>query len=266
MTSIANLYTQPSPSAQVFRGTVRVNYYIGDTIVKKSAGSGFFFEFPVENGGVICLVTAKHVTLGASKISFLLAERGAGNIPDVSNPLQFDVPQGSIIYHPVADICVAPIGPTINKFFNEGRKPWPFAWRPEGLPTPEFLDQLRWIEDVFMVGCPAGIYDEERLIPIARRVTTATPLHIDYKGEKKFLVDGHVYTGSSGSPIILINEGQISLPGGMTQVGVVRTSLLGIVTDTLFASDHTEIGLGVCLKSSVLLDFIKLLPNTKLES
>lgn len=253
------MYT--SPSQQVFRGVVRVNCIKHGVVSERSAATGFFFEFPAIGGGIICLVTAAHVIQGFSEILFHIGERDSLDQLDISDPCEFRIPTEKAVYHPELDLCVIPFGYQINEYLRQGRRPWPFVWQPLGLPSQALLNQLRWIEELFMVGCPSGLYDEKNLIPIARRVTTATPLHIDYDGKPEFLIDGHIYKGSSGSPVMLINEGQILFPGGKAQLGGVRSALLGIVTETLLASDHTEIGLGRCVSASALRSFEALIPG-----
>ena len=65
----------------------------------------------------------------------------------------------------------------------------------------EELEQLEAIEEVVLIGYPAGIRDPAHLTPIARKGITATPPAWDYGGRPTFLVDASVFHGSSGSPV-----------------------------------------------------------------
>ena len=200
-------------------------------------------------------MTAAHVVRGKGDIQFLLGQKASNGTLDVSEPLDFVCSSSDFLFHETEDVCLAPIGRQLNGYLGAGLHPWPFTWHREGLASPELLSELRWLEDLYMVGCPAGEYDEVNLIPVARRVTTATPLQIDYKGRPAFLVDGHIYGGSSGSPVMLINEGAILLPGGRGQLGGMRTALLGILTHAIHDNVDTEIGVGKCVKATTILDF-----------
>jgi len=60
-----------------------------------------------------------------------------------------------------------------------------------------------------MVGYPIGLWDENNNLPIFRRGVTATHPSIDFKGKKEFLIDVAAFPGSSGSPILLLNESGI---------------------------------------------------------
>lgn len=69
-------------------------------------------------------------------------------------------------------------------------------------------DDSQWnnfdaIEDVIMIGCPRGIFDEANNLPIVRKGTTASALSKRYNGRSKFMVDMACFPGSSGSPVFL---------------------------------------------------------------
>lgn len=80
-------------------------------------------------------------------------------------------------------------------------------------------------------GYPSGIYDRQNLIPIIRRGTTATPAYLDYNGTPTFLIDASVFPGSSGSPVLIVNEG--SYRRGNELVIGSRTLFLGVVSSVL---------------------------------
>lgn len=75
------------------------------------------------------------------------------------------------------------------------------------VPAPESLDDYDAIESVTFVGYPNGLYDTANYLPVTRRGTTATPLHLHWCGKAQFLVDASVFPGSSGSPVFALSEG-----------------------------------------------------------
>jgi hypothetical protein len=68
------------------------------------------------------------------------------------------------------------------------------------IPTPEDLENISAIEDIYMVGYPIALWDPYNVLPLARKGVTATPYKYDFNGKKEFLVDISVFEGSSGSP------------------------------------------------------------------
>ena len=97
----------------------------------------------------------------------------------------------------------------------------------ELIPSSEQWIEFDAMEEVIFVGYPVGLYDEKNLMPILRRGTTATSPQLDYNGSKAFLIDASVFPGSSGSPVLICNQGTY-----MTRKGISigsRYFLLGII-------------------------------------
>jgi hypothetical protein len=63
-------------------------------------------------------------------------------------------------------------------------------------------------DQVAMIGYPNGLWDDTNNYPIIRQGHVATSPQVDYKGKKEFLLDIALYPGSSGSPIVFIEEKQ----------------------------------------------------------
>ena len=179
-----------------------------------------------------------------------------------------------IVYHPEndVDLCVIPIGGNLNNASTLGKKPYLKSIDASLIPTSNEWDSLTAIEDTTMVGYPDGIWDEKNNLPVTRRGTTATHPRINYNGNSEFLIDTSVFTGSSGSPVYLFNQGSYSTDRGITMGS--RMKLLGInyavYTQTAQGNisikktptsvkpvTETEIpiNLGVIIKSIKILDF-----------
>ena len=136
-----------------------------------------------------------------------------------------------------------------------------------------FLSELNAVENILMVGYPNGLWDSKNNLPLFRTGITATPPFIDYEHKPEFIIDCACFTGSSGSPIFLVNEGSYSKKGGGITIGN-RFKLLGV----LYAGPQQEaegdikiipiptvskgkaiiempINLGYCIKADQLLYF-----------
>ena len=95
-------------------------------------------------------------------------------------------------------------------------------------------------------------------LPVIRQGITATPIWNDFNGEYKFLIDGGVYPGSSGSPVFICNQGAYSCNSGIV-VGS-RLYFVGIISDTYQREDTTSkayLSLGVVISSRAFLDELK---------
>ena len=75
------------------------------------------------------------------------------------------------------------------------------------IPSQNDLDNLTATENVLMCGYPNGQYDTVNNFPIIRSGITSSHPSVDFNGEKKGIVDIPCIPGSSGSPIMIINEG-----------------------------------------------------------
>jgi hypothetical protein len=113
-----------------------------------------------------------------------------------------------------------------------------------------------------MLGYPKGYGDTTNNYPIVRRGTTATPIKSDFDGKKEFLLDIPIYNGSSGSPVVLLNEGAFESKGSL--LSGTRLYLLGIATQSIdlktqnpnsYADLDNPLNIAVVTKSSALLEF-----------
>jgi hypothetical protein len=140
--------------------------------------------------------------------------------------------------HKDADVAVLrlPSGHPVRSSLGVG------AFTPDHFPAQQHLDGLFAIEDVTMVGCPYGYWDSVHGFPIFRRGITASHPAIDHNGKPEGLVDVASFPGSSGSPILVLNEGVIPVktdarigvagnPSGPGMSPGQRLLLLGMLQD-----------------------------------
>jgi Trypsin-like peptidase domain len=245
-----------------------------------SSGSGFYYNFfRTEHGSLPALVTNRHVVEG-SKDSWFHITMAKGNYePDYGKHQR--VKCQDWIYHPDAsvDLAVSLVGSTFKLLEAEGKKAFYSSVHKSAVADHKYTQGLTAFEDIVVIGYPNGIWDHVNNLPILRRGMTATPLFIDYHGKKEFLIDCSIFPGSSGSPVYLFNQGSYASQDGSLHVGS-RTSLLGIVYAVY---EHTISGemvikhiptttlpvpvskapnnIGLCIKSSRLLEFEKILES-----
>ena len=62
------------------------------------------------------------------------------------------------------------------------------------------------MEEIVTVGFPDGLWDAVNNKPIFRRGVTATHPKLDYNGKKELLIDAAAVPGTSGSPVVIIEE------------------------------------------------------------
>ena len=91
------------------------------------------------------------------------------------------------------------------------------------------MKSLGGIEDITMIGYPNGIWDVRNNMPIVRRGITATNPKHDYNGLPLFVIDCACFPGSSGSPVLIFNQGGYMDAQGNMNLGGSRVLLLGVL-------------------------------------
>jgi hypothetical protein len=270
---------------QLLFSTIRVQ--AGNHIEQLSSiGTGFLIlsDFNA-SGKQIFLVTNKHVVTETDKdgkfksnwlcgkITFL---RAKGDEPDLGNSFPVVVNDGfsdRFFMHPddKVDLAISNISSIIDYTAATQQNIFIRAIPLEMIPEKHNFDA---IEDIIFVGYPNGIWDNKNFIPVTRRGSTATPFNIDYCGKKKFLIDAHVFPGSSGSPVFIKES---NLKNGALTFGSNKYHLVGIISEGHTINSKGELiqeivptnikiapilkqmmGLGVCEKAKQLKKLIEL--------
>ena len=221
-------------SEQLMYITVRIEcQYANGT---SGTGTGFFFRF-LENKEtgehVPVVITNKHVVAGAVKGRLLFCLRKQDGSPDDSNHFAMYVDDFEKLWkmHPDRDVdlCAMPIAPMVNLAKNMGKELFYVTFDAGTLPDRKLLDDVSALEDIIMVGYPNGIWDEKNNKPIFRKGITATDIRFDYNGKKEFVIDVACFPGSSGSPVMIFNQGMYTDKHGNTYAGSSRARLLGVL-------------------------------------
>lgn len=223
-----------STSELIVNSTIRIKCS-GDTIINgnkvkfTSTGTGFFFRFQFDSLSVPVIVTNYHVIKSSKECNLVFTEVKS-NEPQYGSQISETITNSEKkwIKHPKVDLAILPINPIIEDIKKlKNKTPFTVFFNENDLPHPELTESITAIEEVLMVGYPRGLWDKTNNLPIVRKGTTATPFYINYEGKKQFLLDIPIYSGSSGSPIVLFNQGSFSSRKGGLTIGT-RLALLGI--------------------------------------
>jgi hypothetical protein len=217
---------------QLMQTTVRLECLLQNG--RTSTGTGFFFSFAVDHDKSIPLiVTNRHVIKNSTMGTFVLTKRDEDGGPAVGSyeEVRLDNFESLWIKHPDpnVDITVFPIARLLNESEEAGKKFFFLPLDDSYVATQEVLNELGGIEDITMIGYPNGIWDIRNNMPIVRRGITATHPKHDYNGLPVFMIDCACFPGSSGSPVLLYNQGIYTDARGSVMVGRIRLILLGIL-------------------------------------
>lgn len=239
-------------------------------------GTGFFFQYNLDNDATATvLVTNKHVVRGAMDGTIRITALNADETPNFSDITDVNLTnfEGRWIMHPSNDIdlCVMPVAAIFNKIGDINKRACFAPLREHNLPDYNEIDIYKPTEEIYMAGYPDGLADDLHNLPLIRRGITATPFYISHNGADEFVVDCACFRGSSGSPVMIVNESSYALHKQPLRAGN-RLKLLGILyagplydaqgnvfkknvptQDTVVA--NIPMNLGYCVPSIKLMDF-----------
>jgi hypothetical protein len=224
------------------------------------SGTGFIFSYnSPQTGGqsVPLLVTAKHVISNADKIFIDLHSKKDG-LPCAGKSMKIELNKSSFLIHETLDVALLPVQPLVAQLEAKQSSPFFRALDLNLIPTDSVWRDLSAIETISFIGYPSGILDKHNLFPVVRQGITSTPIWSDFCGEPYFLIDAGVFPGSSGSPVLIINQGGYSLPNGGIALGH-RLYFVGILLESFITKNGenpTFLGLGKVLHSKKLLSAI----------
>jgi len=232
-----------SIAEQLLFTTVRIeSFYNEDGTGEIGIGTGFLFEVEKRGHKLPFLITNKHVIESASflKVGFHKERSGKPLLGSCLWYVMKDIDK-LWIGHPDAniDITVTCLLPFFNEVKSRSESIYLKTIPASLVPEDDILEELDAIEEVVFIGYPEGIYDEANFLPVFRKGITASSVKIDFQGEPKFLIDAHIFPGSSGSPVYLYSIGSRIRRDGVIELAGVHIHFLGVLSSVFL---HTERG------------------------
>lgn len=222
----AQMIEPTTTSEKLLYSTARI-VGIGANNTPINAGTGFFYSFERE-GNRRVFVTNKHVVQGTEVTEFVVHAAPPGAPKPTAN-IPIRIPTKDWIMHPDpnTDLCAVPFGdPNPPSQLIAFVAPIPSSI----IPTPEQLHQLSAVEDVLMVGYPNGLWDAANNFPLIRKGITASHPAVDFdvNGVPTTVIDIASFPGSSGSPVLIYNQGSYANKLGGISIGS-RIYFLGVL-------------------------------------
>ena len=200
-------------------------------------GTGFFYLVPHPTDPrrrQIVIMTNKHVLDGKDNLILMCPVSDNGK-PAPGNYETFTIPQPySIAYkHPSndVDLCAIPMTEKLDSAKARGRNILYAPYTSNLLADDKCYDDLRQLDTAVMIGYPSALNDNKNLQPIFRTGSFATNPSLDFQGRCEFVLDIPNYGGSSGSPVVLFDEGKHWKHEGFNNATMVmgsRFKLLGV--------------------------------------
>jgi hypothetical protein len=205
-----------------------------------TSATAFFVGTQRDSGLEKYLVTCQHVIEGSKKVilHFLDAQENEGKVtPRIPVTLE---PTDAYFRHTGnlnIDLACCNIARIEELLKSANRQPHYFLFHDGQFATAELASSFDSVEEVLYVGYPKGVYDRFNFTPLARRGITASPYRLNFDGRPCFVIDGQVYPGSSGSPVLTIRQPGNHIGGGEVQIGE-QVLLLGVLLEGMRFHSH----------------------------
>lgn len=174
--------------------------------------------FCQKTDGKVILVTNKHVFENALTANlYLTVHNTDANIFENKN-IKLNL-GNDIKHHQNYDVSMLDFTDINETLKSKNIVPQIAVIKESGIITN--YDNMEFIQEILMIGYPDGIIDSSTNNPVIRTGVTATPIKHKYNNQETFLTDLPTFWGSSGSPILIAEDG-----GSVKLVGVAyRTEL-----------------------------------------
>ena len=249
-----------SPSNQLVFNTVRIvcKQASGNTIT----GTGFLTSVEKNNSTLPFIITCKHCLEDAIEVSLSCVTANAKQEPDLGNVQVWKLDTSLLRLaqpHDTYDVAAIPFGPILNEATSAGRPVFHRQLKLENFIKDSEKEELTAFEQIVFVGYPLGLYDSKNALPLLRVGYTASPIWSDFEQQPRFLIDAEVFSGSSGSPVFILNEGTYTSRQGI--VLGTRFYFIGMILQSLDydqgAKGKQHIGLGSVLNANIIREYLE---------
>ena len=199
-----------------------------------SSGTGFFYNFKIDDMVFPTIVTNKHVVnYNPNEImTFHLHLKGLNGSAEGNFKVTYS---SNWIFHSTKDLCFCFVNPLFEQVKKATGKDVFYSANDSSIvATPAKLNELSALEELVMVGYPIGLWDAKNNFPVFRKGFTASHPAYDFNEPGIGLADMACFPGSSGSPIYILNENGYVDKNGNHYLGKGRIILIGI----LYAGPH----------------------------
>lgn len=217
------------------------------TTDRNSSGTGFFYMFVYsEDTSIPVILTNKHVIEGCNSINVILSKNDYFSTESKfveKEEFSLHNLQNRVMNHPNQDIdlCAIIITDMLEELQKDSIEIDISFLKDSNLPKIDDLENLKFAEEVIMIGYPNGISDTFNNLPVFRKGITATHPAINFDGTPHFLIDMTIVPGSSGSPVFLYNSTGYSTKSGDYIFNGERLMFLGINKAVFIADNYGEI-------------------------
>lgn len=141
--------------------TTRISAFSGGKQV--GVGTGFFFSFKISEDQLLpAIITNKHVVNGCDQITIVCHTADEAKPSGKFIPCHLDTRPESVLLHPDPDVdlCAIPFGPILNQAEAQGTPLFYSGLDFSLVPKDEDWQYFDALEEVVMIGCPRGIFDD----------------------------------------------------------------------------------------------------------
>lgn len=222
--------------------TVRIES-LNDTGHVISIGTGFIiFSSIGENANKAYIISNKHVLQASQlfRVRFIKRKNSASMEPELGKTVSFKFTYSSkyIELHPDPNTDIAAID--ISGFVERYKNDIYFQALSYDMLSSCNEEFLHVTQNVIFIGYPDNRYDQKTNLPLVRTATVASHPCLDFNGMKAFIVDGQVFPGSSGSPV-LINPNKEQWMQGQIPKAKKSYYILGIISQTMIRNNGLQV-------------------------
>ena len=194
-----------------------------------SSGTGFFYNFKVNDVFVPVIITNKHVVRDNphETMQFYLHLKNGENESKENFSITLSA---NWTFHSTKDLCFCFCQSVFDQVKKiTGKDVFVSIIDESIIPTKDVLLNLSALEELVMIGYPIGLWDSKNNYPIFRKGFTASHPAIDFNEKGIGLADIACIPGSSGSPVFILNEGGYKDKQGTLNWGRDRILFLGVL-------------------------------------